>query len=97
MQVYTPGLTTRELSLQWRNMIVHFHDIICKCNSPLEHTIDNIICNEPNLRLPESTKKQLQKCLSGTADTGADAAADDGLQDGDLEALFADTDENDTG
>lgn len=97
MKIETPGYTIREQRLQWTNTIVQLHDMLCKCNKPLEHTIDNILSQEPNLRLEETTKLKIQKCLTTTTD--GDRVGDaDILEDGDLDALFAtDFTEEETG
>lgn len=89
MQFENPGLKQTEQQLLWVNSIVHSHDMLCKCNKPLEHAIDSIIDQEKNLRLPESTKKKLQKCLSTTVEDGDPPGNDDIIQEGDLDALFA--------
>lgn len=96
MQIEPPCLKKRELSLQWLNGLVHIHDFICKCNKPLEHTLDTIITEEPNLRLPETTKEKLKKCLGGTKE---DTPGEDdvGVGEGDLDALFAEDFIDDTG
>lgn len=99
MQIEKPGYTKRELQLQWTNNIVQLHDLLCKCNKPLEHTIDNILHQEPNLRLEQSTKNLIEKCLtSGAADSITHEEDADIIGDGDLEKLFAeDFTEDDTG
>ncbi len=54
----------------------------CRCDNPLEHTIDTVLQQEPNLRFSEETKKKLQKCLT-TSDAGKEdgPAADDIIND----------------
>lgn len=97
MQFIPTNYKPKELQLQWINNIVHTHDLICKCDNPLEHTIYGIIKQEPNLRLNKETKDLLQKCL--TTENGGDRAEDDfdGLGAGDLEALFAEDTGEETG
>lgn len=99
MQIEDPKYTKKQLKLQWTNNIVSVHDLLCRCDNPLEHTIDNLLQQEPNLRFSEETKKKLQKCLTTTDDGEKDGpAADDIIDHGDLETLFAeDFTEEETG
>lgn len=74
--------------LDWVNAITSIHDLQCSCDTPLEHTINTIVKQEPNLRFTKEDKQLLQKCLtSGDQDTTTDAV--DGFGDGELEKLFA--------
>jgi len=91
-----PNYTPKELQLQWINNIVHTHDLLCKCDKPLEHTIYGIVKQEPNLRLNQETKKLLEKCLTSTESGGLAEDDIDGLGEGDLEALFAEDTGEDT-
>lgn len=88
MQVNPANLSPKELKLQWTNAIVHFHDIICKCDKPLEHTIYNICDQEKNLRFNKETKKIIQQCVS-TEDGDGAADALDIIDGGALDDLFA--------
>lgn len=99
MQIEDPKYNKKQLKLQWTNNIVSVHDLLCCCDNPLEHTIHNLLEQEPNLRFSEETKKKLQKCLTSTDDGKKDGpAADDIIEDGDLENLFAeDFTEEETG
>lgn len=99
MQIEDPKYSKKQLKLQWTNNIVSTHDLLCRCDNPLEHTINTILEQEPNLRFSEETKKKLQKCLTFTAAGKEDGhAADDIIEDGDLETLFAeDFTEDETG
>ncbi len=88
MSKYVPVKhNTKEQQINWINTLVHVHDLQCYCNKPLEHTIDTIFKQEKNLRLENSTKQNIQKCL--TIDTVTIKEEDDQFGDGELEALFA--------
>lgn len=80
------------------NMLVHCHDIMCECPSPLEHTAALIFEQEPELRFNTPEKDLIKKCLTTGTDI-ADAAGDpDGFGEGDLEDLFKENfGEDDTG
>lgn len=88
MQIEPPELSPKQLQLQWTNSLVHTHDMLCKCNKPLEHTITNIILQEPNLRFNKASKQLIEKCL--TTEDGEDGAdALDIIDGGALDELFA--------
>ncbi|AXQ66510.1 MAG: hypothetical protein [Anelloviridae sp.] len=93
-----PKSTIRQKKLQWINMLVHCHDIMCDCPTPLEHTTALIFEQEPELRFKPPEKDLIKKCLTTTTDT-EDAAGDpDGFGEGDLEDLFKENfGEDDTG
>lgn len=77
----------KQLNLQIVNTYVNIHDLNCSCEEPLKHIIKQIQEQEPTL-----------KCLT-TGETGENPGLEDGvdgLGDGELEALFADTEEKDT-
>lgn len=97
MNFQTPGLKKKELQLQWVNGIVHMHDMICKCNDPLEHAVDAIFDQEKHLRLTQSTQEKIKRCLTGGAED-TQGGADANIEEGDLTALFAEPfTEEDTG
>lgn len=80
--------TKKQLNLQIVNTYVNIHDLNCGCDEPLKHIIQQIQDQEPSLK----------PCLTTTA-TGEDPGpvdGVDGLGDGELEALFAETNEEDT-
>ncbi len=77
------------MDLQIVNTYVAVHDLNCGCEKPLEHIIKQIQQQEPSLK----------PCPTTTA-TGDDHGPEDGvdgLGDGELEALFANTEEDFTG
>lgn len=88
MSKYVPkNPNTRNGRRDWINTIVMIHDLQCDCGKPLDHTLDEIYSQEPELKK--------QKC-HGT-ENGQDIIAEDGFGPGDLEALFdADFGEDDT-
>lgn len=97
MSFQTPGYNKNELRLQLVNGFVHMHDLICKCSRPLEHCLISIIEQEEHLRFNKQEKEKIQKCLGTTEDPTA-GAADDFIDAGDLDTLFAeDFGEEDTG
>lgn len=96
MQVTPVIRTFKQIQSDWKNLIVHIHDNICSCDDPIEHTIHNLTTNPKELRLKESTKKQLQQCLTTTEDHTEEDVID-GFGDGELDALFAQDTEEDTG
>lgn len=96
MQIQPPIRTFKQTISDWKNLIVHVHDNICQCNKPLEHTIDTCTNNPTELRLNKSTKQQLQQCLSTREEDGPGDVID-GFEDGELDALFAQDTEEDTG
>lgn len=81
-------LSYRHKKLQWLNGIVHLHDMHCQCSSPFQHTIIQIIEEEPDLPFTKEDIEKLQKChTDGDGDGGADPT--ENIGDGDLERLFA--------
>lgn len=96
MQVMPIVRSFKQLQLDWKNLLVHVHDNLCACDSPIEHTIHNLTENPKELRLSTATKKQLQQCLT-TTDAHIKKDVIDGFADGELDALFAQDTEEDTG
>ncbi len=94
MNIIKPTLSIKHQKKEWINLLVHVHDLQCRCDKPLEHTAD-IIFEEPALRLEKSTIENIKKCQDTTAITPV-ADALDGIDEGDLSALFAEdfTEEN---
>lgn len=92
-----PGYNKNELRLQLVNGFVHMHDLVCHCNRRLEHCIIIILEQEEHLRFTKEEKEKLKKCL-GTTEDHTGGAADDFINEGDLDTLFAeDFTEEDTG
>lgn len=79
-----PKYTKKEQQLQWINGLVHYHDIYCGCDGPLEHTIIGITKQEKNLRFTDEEKKYLKKCIFTE-----DGQEEDVIGEEDLDALFA--------
>lgn len=80
---------TRKRQLEWTNAICTLHDLLCTCPHPLQHTADHLYSFEPTLQPP-------QQCLTTVKD-GDEKDIIDGLGEGELEALFAEDTEEDTG
>lgn len=92
MQIEPPQFTKKQLRLQWTNSIVQIHDLICKCDKPLEHTIQNIFDQEKHLRFDNNTIQHFKKWLPTTTADAGETAEDalDIIDGGGLDALFAD-------
>ncbi len=76
------------LEYQWLNSIVTNHGLICGCDHPFEH-LQKVL-----------QRRGQQLCLTSgdTADNGhKDAEEDGGFSAGDLERLFAEDGDEDTG
>lgn len=72
----------RNQRLDWINGIVQIHNLICGCEEPLKHTIEEIWAQEPSLH------PYHQSCPgTGNGDHTGDVAE---LENGDLDRLFAD-------
>lgn len=84
----TPKSSNANKKRDWINCIVQLHDLQCGCCEPLEHTIDEIIHQEPTIE-----KYIYKKCLTGTEKPTTDPDADV-IGDVDLEALFAQDDDS---
>ena len=68
--------------------MVHTHDMICECPTPLEHIIVHLFQQEPELRFKTPEKDLIKKCLTTTTTDGAVADPGD-IGEGELNALFA--------
>ncbi len=78
------------LELQWLNCIVNNHGLFCGCDHPFDH-LQNILQRKGHqLCLTESGEKE-------DAGTQTDKDDDIGISPGDLELLFAEDGEDDTG
>ena len=77
------------LNLQIVNTYVNIHDLNCGCTQPLKHIIQQIEDQEPSIKEWRTT--------TATGDDHGPEDGVDGLGEGELEALFADTEEDTTG
>lgn len=82
--------TKKQLSTQILNAYTSIHDLNCGCNNPLLHIVEQIFEKEPTIK---------QQCLTsqedgGDQETGTDI---DGFGPGELERLFAEDADADTG
>lgn len=81
--------TLRQNNLKCMNMMVHAHDMICDCPTPLQHIVILIFQQEPDLDFKPIEKDLIKKCLTGEhTDRTATDNADDGVEEGLLDALF---------
>lgn len=97
MNIIPKKFNEKKLTLEFTNGVVHLHDLICDCPHQIEHSIQLLLTQEPNLKFNEKTSTQLKKCLTGTEDAVTVQDALDGLNPGDLDALFAEDVTEDTG
>ncbi len=96
MTKYVPvKFQSKQQHVNWMNTLVHVHDLQCNCDDPLEHTIHTIFKQETNLRIWDSTKNLIKKCLTTTT-TPEEEDDDVPFGDGELEALFATEDIGET-
>lgn len=79
----------RQQNLQQVNSYVSIHDLTCNCNQPLKHIIEQITEQEPTI------KKEKWFTTTDTGENPGGAGGVDDFGDGELEALFAETDEKD--
>lgn len=73
-------LSRKNLLLDWINSIVQIHNLICECERPLQHTVEEIYHQEPKLDAKIPTP-----CPGSTTDH---TTADVDIGDVDLAALF---------
>ncbi len=92
----------RQLELQLCNALIATHDLACGCQDPIKHAIQLLLKFGIDSSITPQTRNQLE-CLLSTA-TGSDHTTDSAgdavdavLADGDLEELFKETFEDDTG
>lgn len=79
----TPPLySERALELQWKNTIFNSHDLFCGCNDTTRHLISILATENKQLCLPSTSTED------ATTQTGGDEI-EDILDEGDLDALFA--------
>jgi len=89
----TPALYSNNgLENQWMNVVWNTHDLICGCNDCFKHLLE-ILKRKGSLPcLPSITTEE-----PGTDDHNGDGGADAGLDDGELERLFAEDSPEDEG
>lgn len=76
------------LENQWINGIHNMHDLFCGCNDTIKHLATCLKRNNSQL------------CLPSTADVGTqepDTAGEDAFDEGDLDKLFEEDFDDDTG
>ncbi len=83
-----PYFTKRQQNLQWINHLTSTHDMLCRCDQPLQHSIVNILEFEKSLKEDTKFKEIVKKCLfTEDGDTEKQDGDLTGLED--IEALFA--------
>lgn len=85
----------RQLQNAFLNGILHLHDLHCDCLEPFKHAVDTIFTEVKPTNFKEETKKKIKQCLGiiGTDPTG-DAAVEEDIGEGVLEALFSENQED---
>lgn len=89
----TPSVYSKNgLENQWLNSIYNIHDLMCGCNDCFKHLFE-ILKRKGNIPcLPSITTED-----DTTKDPNGDGAADAGLEDGELDRLFAEDTQDDEG
>lgn len=86
-----PLYSPRQQELKWLNLMWESHDQFCSCSDPPLHLLV-LINKDSKAPKPVEDIKNL-KCLLTGKDTGTDHTGIDGLEDGELEKLFAEEEE----
>lgn len=80
----------RQLGNQWMNLIYGSHDMWCHCEDVILHLL-TIINSNSQFKKPEPEIANIKCLLTGPDRTAtASAEEDTGIDQGDLERLFAD-------
>lgn len=83
-------LQKNALHTQYLNGICNLHDLWCRCDDPLKHTVLTIFEKAKPNNFTEKQKKTIEKCLGDDAGDGKEGQEDFTTIDaGDLESLFA--------
>lgn len=86
-QLQNPAYQGKALEQQWINNIFSSHDLMCGCRDPILHLL--ILLNKQGKAIKPETEVRNIKCLiTGEKDSEDNDMAD--IDQGDLEALFAD-------
>ncbi len=78
----TPIYSEKALETQWMNTIFNTHDLICGCNDTIRHLVAILSTQGKQLCLPSTSTED------ATTQTGGEDP-EDILDEGDLDALFA--------
>lgn len=81
--------TIRQQNLKWMNLMIHCHDMMCDCPTPLQHIIVHIFQTEPEIDFKPIEKDLIKRCITGETTTavGVDHE-EDALDAATLEDLF---------
>ncbi len=85
---------TKNEQLKLVNLFVGGHDLLCECEKPAVHSL-NILLHQLKEELTTEDKEYIKKCLGST--TTEDTAADAGLTGEELEKLFSEDGDDETG
>ncbi len=83
-----PKPSVRQQKLKWMNMIAHCHDIFCDCYTPIEHTAILLFEQEKDLKFKTPEVDLIKKCITGETTAPVATIDEDGIGEGDLDALF---------
>lgn len=87
-----PTYGPKRLELNWLNGCITTHDNICGCDTPAEHLLHLLAAKSGYLLVKK------QKCLTDGGEDKTTGKDDDiGLDEGELDRLFAENTEDDDG
>lgn len=89
-----PLYSAKQQEINWMNNIFHTHDLLCGCTKPILHLL-TIINKTSEAPKPESEIENIQCLLTGKGTTTG--TEDHGFDEGDLERIFAEDTQEDTG
>lgn len=82
---------------QMLNTFVSVHDLTCGCDHPIEHILWTTATKGKPTGFTEEEKSTLKKCLGFGENLTIKEEEETGIEDGDLDRLFAEDDTEDTG
>lgn len=91
------------MELHLTNSTIQIHDLGCGCRDPLRHMLHLLLNNKIESTIKEETKQQIKCLLEQDSGDGETTAVDtphggvDDLEPGDLDALFGEPFEDDSG
>lgn len=74
--------------LQWINLCVGVHDLICTCSTPTKHLLKELTNKKEEYYVTKKEKEDIEKCLIITEEE-KDTTEEDGFGPGDLDTLFS--------
>lgn len=92
----TQYTTTRAINNQLINCCVNCHDLACGCNSPTTHLAVLFAKAINPTALSTEERNEIKQCLGITTEDTTETDVLTGFQDGELERLFSEKDEDTT-